>query len=291
MLTPYPPPFLNGATLDVRPDTDIPDLIDLASRHHIDTVTVYGLEGWAPARRRTLIDTLADYRMGLIPRVEAYNPETFAFTPADATDVVRRHAALLGWIAHRSVRRHVPYISVNMPVDDGRVSDRLGGRGPRWAAAQVDYATAVTAAVRWVTGAVPVYLGLFYGWDNTYDLPSYAPAGADGYALTNYSYPGPDLGDVINAPRLAVAANRAAGRYPGMPMVVEYGFQTMNGRLAPPGQTAGLVADVAAKRRALALTTRFYRDLYPQVRGTMYFGLNVVKEEGDPPSPIDFTLL
>jgi hypothetical protein len=73
-------------------------------------------------------------------------------------------------------------------------------------------------------------------------------------------------------------------------VVVEYGVQTAERHGDRPGQTAGLVADRAAKARALAATTRFYCSAYPSVRGTMYFGFNVFKAEGDPPATADFGL-
>jgi hypothetical protein len=145
---------------------------------------------------------------------------------------------------------------------------------------------------------VPVYLTLFYGWDGSYDTPSYAASGADGYALTNYSYPGNDVAtaaskteELIDTKRLQTAADHAVAAHPGRPIVVEYGFHTLafqRGRR--PAQTAGLVADRAAKQAAMRATTAFYRKNYAAVIGTMYFGYDIVKAEGDPPRPLDFAL-
>jgi hypothetical protein len=84
---------------------------------------------------------------------------------------------------------------------------------------------------------------------------------------------------------------RFLDQYGDAPVVVEYGVQTAErhgDRL--PGQTAGLVADRTAKARALAATTQFYCSGYPSVRGTMYFGFNVYKTEGEPPATVDFGL-
>jgi hypothetical protein len=37
-------------------------------------------------------------------------------------------------------------------------------------------------------------------------------------------------------------------------------------------------------------TTRFYCTGYPSVRGTLYFGFNIHKAEGEPPARLDFAL-
>ena len=97
---------------------------------------------------------------------------------------------------------------------------------------------------------------------------------------------------LINEPRLRTAVDRAVAQYGDrVPLVVEYGFHTAARHGAQtPDQRAGLVADAAAKRRALAATNRFYCTAYPQVRGTMYFGFNIVKPEGNPPALLDFAL-
>jgi hypothetical protein len=192
------------------------------------------------------------------------------------------------------------YVSLNMPVDDPTVQGRLGGVDASLSVQrQPAYAAALVRGVRDALPGVRVYLGLFYGWDGGYDVPSYAAAGADGYVLTNYSYPGdtvPDAvaadPDLINEARLRIAVDRAVDQYGDrVPLVIEYGFHTAARHGArTPDQRAGLVADAAAKRRALHATNRFYCATYPNVRGTMYFGFNIVKREGNPPALLDFAL-
>lgn len=297
LLTPYPPPFLHGAAVDLPPTGGHLDLLDHAVRRHIDTISTYGLDWWAPARRRDLIDAVVARRMQLVPRIEAYDPDTFAFRALDADNVVDLHGDdYLRDLAR--AHRHIPYVHVNMPVDDPQVTDRLGGRGPTWSAAQCGYAATIVRRLRPYLGTIPIYLSVFYGWDGAYDTPSYAGAAADGYVLTSYPYPGrnvagPDSTDdeLIDGARLRRIADRLVGQYPGAPTVVEYGLHTMTGRSTRPDQTAGLVLDRASKQRALRAITRLYRTEYPQVRGTIYFGLNITKREGDPPADIDWSLL
>jgi hypothetical protein len=232
-------------------------------------------------------------------RLEEYDPETFAFTTADADDLLARYAPLLAEAAEPGNRARVAYLAVNLPLDDPRVQARLGGvNSPLSITRQLEYATAVVARLHAAAPGLPVYLGVFYGWDGGFQPPSYATAGADGYFLTSYSYPGravPGAADddevLIDAAARRAVMRRFQSQYGEAPVVVEYGVQTAQrhgGRL--PGQTAGLVADRAAKGRALVATTRFYCTGYASVRGTMYFGFNVVKTEGEPPATVDFSI-
>lgn len=314
-LTPYPGPvpadrFLQGATVDLADTTadDLPHLLDtMRSAHHINTITVYGLERWdAPGSGRKkdlLFAELARRQMKIVIRLEAYDTVRFAFRSADVDPVLDAHLPLLRYLADPQRRDRVAYLQLNMPVDDPGVQRRLGGVNSAVSVdRQVSYAAALVRRTRAALGGhgTPVYLGLFYGWDNTYQPPSYAAAGADGYVLTNYSYPAGVVPDgraddrtLINEPRLRVAVDRALAQYGDRaPLVVEYGFHTAaRHRGVLPDQRAGLVADTTAKRRALRATNRLYCDSYPSVRGTMYFGFNVVKTEGDPPAELDFTLL
>ena len=80
-------------------------------------------------------------------------------------------------------------------------------------------------------------------------------------------------------------------QYGDKPIVVECGFHTLeyNGG-ERPNQTAGLVQDLAAKRRAVRAMAEFYGANYPQVRGILYFGYNLYKEEGTPPTVLDWAL-
>ena len=307
-LTPYPgmtdAGFLRGATLDpddrgATLDLDDPAAVEnrlrtMRDRYHIDTVGVYRLD--APGALLPALDRLG---MKVVVRLEAYDPETFAFTTTDADRLVERYAPLLTYLAAPGHRERVAYLAVNMPLDDPRVQARLGGVNSALSIdRQARYAEAVVSRLRRAAPGLAIYLGVFYGWDGGYRPPSYRSAGADGYFLTSYSYPGArvpgatDPGDtLIDAPARRAVMRRFLDQYGDAPVVVEYGVQTAErhgGRR--PGQTAGLVADRRAKGRALAGTTRFYCAGYPSVRGTMYFGFNVYKLEGEPPASLDFGL-
>jgi hypothetical protein len=274
-----PTAFLQGAAVDLsRPY----DLERMRRQFNINTINAYGVTA---QNVRPLQDGASGLGMRVTVRLEEYDPSTFAFRTEDASALVTRYEGVL-----KELRPDVvAYVVVNMPVDDPRV------RGKERQAA---YAAETVTAIRRAAPRIKVFLGLFYGWDGAYDVPSYAGSGADGYALTNYSYPGKtvataasDTGELIDEPRLRQAMRRAIDGQPGRPIVVEYGFQTLHfQRGKRPDQTAGLVADRAAKQRAMLATTDFYRTHYPAVIGTMYFGYDIVKPEGNPPRPVDFAL-
>jgi hypothetical protein len=274
-----PAEFLQGAAIDLsRPY----DLERMRRDFNINTVNAYGVSA---ANAEPLQDAAAAQGMRVVIRLEEYDPATFAFRSTDASALVARYAEVL-----RRLRPEViAYVLVNMPVDDPRVRGRER---------QAAYAGEAVDLVRRAAPGLPVYLALFYGWDGSYDVPSYAAAGADGYSLTSYSYPGnhpatvaSDAAELLDETRLHRTARRAIGAHPHRPVVVEYGYQTLqfHGGVRP-GQTAGLVADRAAKQKAMQATTAFYRDHYPAVTGTMYFGYDIVKDEGDPLRPVDFGL-
>ena len=302
-LTPYPAmagaSFLRGATVELDGLGRDPAVLEsrlrtVRDRYHIDTVGAYQID--APG---ALFAALGRLGMRVVIRLEAYDPDSFAFTPADVDSLLARYAPLLAHLAEPGHRERVAYLAVNMPLDDPRVQARLGGVNSALSAGrQVAYASAVVARLRAAAPGVPVYLGVFYGWDGGYRPPSYRAAGADGYFLTSYSYPGarvPGPGDadaaLIDAAGRRAVMRRFLDQYGDAPVVVEYGVHTAEGHGdLSPGQTAGLVADRAAKARALAATTRFYCAGYPNVRGTMYFGFNVYKSEGEPPAVLDFGL-
>jgi hypothetical protein len=302
-LTPYPAmagtSFLRGATLELDGlDRDPAALEDrlrtMRDRYHIDTVGVYRLD--APDALFAALDRLG---MTAVIRLEDYDPDSFAFAPDDVDRLLARYAPLLTDLAAPGHRERVAYLAVNMPLDDPRVQARVGGVNSALSVSrQVAYASAVVARLRKVAPGLPVYLGVFYGWDGGYRPPSYRPAGADGYFLTNYSYPGARLPGPADADAALIdAAGRRAvmrrflDQYGDAPVVIEYGVHTAerHGDLRPD-QAAGLVADRAAKGRALAATTQFYCTGYPGVRGTMYFGFNIYKSEGEPPAVLDFGL-
>jgi hypothetical protein len=314
--TPYATPastdaFVQGATLDLsgreQGAAELPALLTrMRDEHHINTISVYGLEALTAddGRRDLLFAQLTRLNMKIVIRLEGYHPDTFAFRAADADRVIDEYRSLLDYVSAPARRDRVAYLALNMPVDDRRVQERLGGiNSPLSARRQVEYGTALVSRVRATLGRLgadgaKVFLSLFYGWDGSYRIPSYAATGADGYFLTNYSYPGGRVADqnsdedeLINKARLRTAIDRATRAHPGSPIVVEYGFQTLQyQRGVMPGQTAGLVTDVTAKRKALRATTRFYCDGYPNVIGTVYFGYNLYKAEGSPTKVLDFAL-
>jgi hypothetical protein len=295
-LTPYPattdPGFLRGATLELDDRDPSALLRAMRDRYHIGTVGLYRL-----ADPDVLFAALDRLGMTAVIRLEEYDPDTFAFTAADVDRLLERYSPLLSRLAaHRS---RVAYLAVNMPLDDPRVQARLGGVNSELSVRrQVSYASAVVARLRAAAPGLPVYLGVFYGWDGGFRPPSYRAAGADGYFLTSYSYPGasvPGVGDgdaaLIDAAGRRAVMRRFLDQYGDAPVVVEYGVHTAEPHGGPrPDQVAGLVADRAAKGRALAATTHFYCAGYPSVRGTMYFGFNVYKSEGVPPAMLDFGL-
>jgi hypothetical protein len=297
--TPYPAllpvsSFVQGASLDLDrlPGTANLEAVlrTMRDTHHVNTVSPYGLSA---DRTAAFFAALKRLNMQVALRVEAYDPATFAFRAEDAGAVLADHREVLTHAARPGNREQVAYVMVNMPVDDPRVQQRLGGVNSALSRdRQVSYATTLTASLRSAAPGLRVFLGLFYGWDGSYAVPSYRPAGADGYVLTNYSYPGGDVSDIIGEKRLRSTVERAANEAGNNPIVVEYGFHTLtyqNGNV--PDQVAGLVADENAKEAAMRATTRLYCDGYPTVIGTMYFGYNTDKVEGNPPRHLDYGLV
>lgn len=294
-LSPYPGPagWIHGAAW--RPGENLAgELTRMRDEYAVDTVNIYGLERWSSSRLDALFTALTRLNMRAVVRLESYDPESFAFRTEDAERVLAEHRGVLDHIRGKPVA----YVALNMPVDDPRVQSRLDGVNSALSLRrQPEYAATLVRLVRERVAPTPVFVGLFYGWDGSYQIPSYRDSGADGYVLTSYSYPGARVADahstpdeLIDAPRLASIADRAVAAHPGAPLVVEYGFQTLAAQKSMPNQTAGLVADVTVKRAALRATTHFYCSRYPTVIGTTYFGYNIFKDEGDPPSTLDFGL-
>ncbi len=319
-MTPYdtyvePDTFFNGAVLDLKKEGDVHawitrELENMKYGYNINTLNVYGLEGFdsgdSTENKDFLFKELARLGMKIVVRIESYS-NTFAFQVSDLDYVFNTYQKLIEYVCGDGKRQQVAYFSLNMPVDDPQVQQKLEGgiNGAQSKERQVSYATAFVKRMRETTASygftdAKMYLSIFYGWDNGFQTPSYAPAGADGYFMNNYSYPVnknnlPDASasgeELINANRLAISLNTYLSQYPGKPLVIESGFHTLeyNNGVAP-NQTAGLVKDQAAKIKAMKATMEFYGQ-YPEFRGWLYFGYNLYKEEGSPPAVMDWSLV
>lgn len=312
---------VTGATYIFNPTVDWQRrmVFDFAQmrRAGVNTVGLYNLVQMTDADRDALFTQLERNRQKAVVRIEWYDAPAFAFTAADADKVLRYYntddsahgyTALLKYLVRKNRLADVTYLAVNMPVDDGTVAGHFvtsqypdGRQNPQWASAQPPYAERLLAGLRAVTGSAPLYLSVFYGWEQTYPTPSYAGIAhpADGYFLNNYSYPisgtpadeNASTSDRLNEPRLRTAIDRIVAQYGQAPKIIEYGFHTLAfAGGAIPDQTAGLVATMAAKQKALAETTAYYQDPAFGVRGTLYFADNLFKPEGDPPATMDWAL-
>jgi hypothetical protein len=307
VLTPYraqvaPGTYVQGATLDLPGPADLTGLpgvlATMRDDYRINTINVYGLEKWTEPQLTTLFGALRAAGLAIALRLEWYDQPTFAFQPQDVGRVVEAYRTLLDVAARPENRPLVTYLMLNMPVDDPQVQRRLGGIDSDLSRErQTAYATELVRAVRARAVAVRVFLGLFYGWDGSYAMPSYSASGADGYVLTNYSYPAAQVSvassvtQIIDESRLTAVMKRALAQTGNKPLIIEYGFQTLSYQDGnKPDQTAGLVPDTNVKKKALAGTTSFYCSRYPEVIGTMYFGYNVIKAEGSPARRLDFAL-
>lgn len=320
-MTPYakyvePDQFFSGATFDLRRTDDTKgwltrELESMKGRYNINTLSIYGLENYDDVGSNELKDhlfkELARLGMKVVVRIEAYDAAKFAFTSADLDRVMASHKAIIEYVSQAERRDQVAYFALNMPVDDGVVQQNMGGVNSETSKAnQVTYAVDFVKRMREVTKGygftdAQLYLSVFYGWDNGFQVPSYAPAKADGYFINNYSYPeGGQLPEatasaeeILNGERLKISMETFVSQYGDAPLVVECGYHTLaynNGVM--PNQTAGLVKDLAAKQKALESIIPFYQSNYPKnIRGMLYFGYNLYKEEGNPPSVMDWSLV
>ena len=320
-MTPYdtyadPDTFLNGAVLDLKKSGDVKgwitrELENMRYCYNINTINLYGLEefddGDKTDNKDFLFSELARLGMKAVVRIESYNGATFAFREADLDSVMNNYDKLICYVSGDGKRQQVAYFALNMPVDDGLVQNNLGGVNSALSKQrQVSYATSFVRRMREVTSNygfkdAKMYLSIFYGWDNSYYTPSYAPAGADGYFMNNYSYPVnahqlPDAsasdGELINQNRLMVSMVSYLSQYKGKPLIIESGFHTLeynNGVVT--NQTAGLVKDKEAKIKAMKATLKFYQSYFSEFKGWLYFGYNLYKEEGNPPAVMDWSLV
>ncbi len=326
ILSPYPSfcnysDFIQGATYELpqSPSAIFAELREAKEKAHLNSITVYGLENVPEAAKDVLFAALDELDMKIAVRIESYDSD-FAFRVADAEKVVAAYAPLIRYLSDESRSSCIAYFALNMPVDDGDVQDNAGGLNTSsWINAQREYAEELVRLMKEEMAAcglsVPLYLSVFYGWNNDFRIPSYASAGADGYFMNNYSYPirgynysewessrYEDLpsvswsdSDLINAQRLAISLEtyieqytRADGTLP--PLVMEWGIHTADyNNKKPTQQSAGLVKDIEAKKNALTATYEFYSD-YDFVQGFMYFGYNLLKAEGSDNAIMDWCL-
>ncbi|MGE5604868.1 MAG: hypothetical protein ACM3YE_04160, partial [Bacteroidota bacterium] len=147
-----------------------------------------------------------------------------------------------------------------------------------------------------------IFAGVFYGWNGDIDQGSLYGTGIDGIFLNVYSYPiaavpGSDGilhdetandSDLIQAKQLAITMKKCEEQYPNVPKVIEWGYHTVDILVNKvPAQTAGLVKNREAKRRAMQATVRFYQQ-YGSVIGNMYFTFNISKNEGEDNGMMDW---
>ena len=307
-----PETFYNGAMLELKRDGNaaqwVADELEIMkNRYNINTVNIYGLESFdrnGNTNKDALFAALKRLGMKVVVRIENYSNK-FAFQVSDLSYIMNIYQDLLDYVCKSEHRGQVAYFSLNIPVDDPNVQNKIGGVNSELSKQrQVSYTQAFVYRMRQETATrgfqnAPMFLSVFYGWDNSFDLPSYASAGADGYFMNNYSYPKsagyvPDEtasdADLINRARLSISVSKFRSQYKGKPLVVEFGFHTMeyNGG-KKPNQTAGLVSNRTAKARAIRATIDYYKTV-PEFRGALYFGYSLYKEEGGPPAVMDWTL-
>ena len=303
--------FLCGATFVLEKPADYEkwlanELQKARDIYNLNTITVYGLEDYDDAYKTVLFEQLKRLEMKVCVRIESYDAEKFAFTLQDAAQVMKRYENLMAFTCREEYRDTVHYYALNMPVDDPVVQENLGGVNSEMSKTnQVAYAEEIVRLMRQCASEngnpnAKMYLSVFYGWDGSYEVPSYASAGADGYFINNYTYPqgknlpGADASpeEILNTKRLKDMMALFLEDYPEQPnLVIECGFHTLeynNGQW--PGQTAGLVLDKETKSVAMKEIVAFYRENYPFVEGMLYFGYNLFKEEGDPPTVMDWAL-
>lgn len=314
-MTPYKKSYGDGhyagATFDLdsaqRDKVQIRTGLEKMKALNMNTVTIYGFEDESKDLRDYIFSELKRLGMRIVIRIERYDAESFAFTKSDAKKVLESHYDILEYISSSERKGQVAYLAVNMPVDDTAVQKNAGGlNSKKWKNAQVEYADEMISLLRsYLSGQgfsdAKLYLSVHYGWDNSFDIPSYGSAGADGYFINCYSYPYIRYGyapkadaerDIlIDSGHIDECMEIYKGQYGNAATVIEFGFHTMeyNG-WKKTNQTAGLVWDREAKARAMQETVGYYEEAYPFVDGWLYFGYNLLKEEGDDGAVMDWCL-
>ena len=324
-ITPYPDyqtptTFWQGAEYELKTGKDFDarikhDLQDMKYNYNINCLNIYGMENITTTQLDNLFCELKTLGMQTVVRIEWYEASWMNFETADADQVINHYNSLIQYVCDASRRDQVAYFALNVPVDDPDVAAHFvtngypdGRSNPFWASNQITYVNYFVSQMRNICNSygftdAKQYVSVFYGWDYSYPTPSYANSNADGYFFNNYSYPQnssfpPDETQpdsiLINKTRLQIGMNKFMAQYPNAEQgkVIEYGFHTseFNGGVIP-NQTAGLVKTLAAKQRALKATTIYYNSSgFQGMKGTQYFGWNLLKDEGTPPALMDWCL-
>lgn len=322
-MTPYPTyrapsTFWQGAQYELAPGKDFAeriahDLPEMKNNYNINCLNLYALETLSTQQLDVLFNKLSDLQMQAVVRIEWYDPAWMNFEPADADMIINHYSSLIQYVSSSARRAQVAYFLLNVPVDDPAVTDQFktdqysnGRDNPAWASSQVTFVQSFVSKMRAKCNSygfttAKQYVSVFYGWDYAYPIPSYASSNADGYDLWNVTYPQdktnpPDENQsdavIINQSRLQIGMNKFMQQYPTQSKVVEYAFHTseFNGGVNP-NQDAGLVKTKAAKQKGLRATNAYYNSSsFTGMRGTQYFGWNLLKEEGTPLVLLDWCL-
>ena len=312
-MTPYlesrsPDEYYAGATFDLeatgRSLSAISQAMEDMKAININTITIYGFENESRSVKEHIFEELDRLGMKIVIRIESYDKSTFDFGVEDAADVVSAHSEIIEFVSRTDRRDSVAYFALNMPVDDGDIQSKFPGgiNSQEWREDQVSYADELVRLMREELskhgfGDAKLYLSVHYGWDNSYNLLSYESAGADGYFINCYSYPylhGGDDGrgdtqptedDPVEQLIDVNQIDRCMAKYKAQYHTMEYN------NWEKTDQTAGLVWDRDAKRKAMQETIKYYEEEYPFVEGAMYFGYNLLKVEGSDGAVMDWTLV
>lgn len=290
------------------------DFYDMRYNYNINCLNLYGLENLTTAKLDKIFDKLKELGMQCVVRIEWYDKSWFNFEIDDANRMVNdKYLPLINYVCAHLRRTEVAYFALNVPVDDQEVVNlHFGGsRTGEWITRQPAFARQLVSRVKDACTLVgwndpKTYVSIFYGWDVTYPVPVYDNLGATGVFLNNYTYPqnydknnakdenNPDS-VIINTAVLRKGMSKLYSQYGNMNKIIEYGFHTAefnNGVL--PDQIAGLVRTKAAKQKGLRATTAYYTTSSEWagkgVKGTQYFGWNLLKEEGNPLTLMDWCL-
>ncbi|SDW48029.1 hypothetical protein [Paenibacillus sp. CF384] len=306
------------------------DLPIMKNDYNINTLNLYNLETLDINEKNALFNQMSLLGMKSVPRIEWIGDvNSFRFDQAHADAVVSYYDSMLQYLVAKSsqVVYFAVNIPNDNSIIAGNYG---GFNSQAWKNGQKDYAgylyLALTNRLNQLGYANPkLFISIHYGWDNSWDVPVYDSSKADGYFLQTYSYPlykdclpgsscwqsrygAPSTNRIINvdgstdsiapagAPKngLKETLGKFMGQYQNQnkPLVVEFGFHTQwFNNNTPTDQTAGLQYDIAAKNTALTAAYNYFKSYSPNmIKGAMYFGWNLVKDEGNPSAAMDWSL-